>query len=366
MPTAPARLALTPLAVALPAATGEDWQPPKTLRLVPAGEFRARDGRPEGVDGWRLDAALAARAIEFARAQADDAVIDYEHQTLYAAANGQPAPAAGWWSAAGMQWRDGPEAGLYATDLRWTPRAEAMLRAGEYRYFSPVIAWDRRSGDVQAVVMGALTNYPGLDGLTDLSAAALSARFTLPTLTEDASVDLVALRKALALPDDADEAAILAAIADLMARAEGMEAEAATLKTQVATLTAAADPTQWVPLAVHQEAIAALRALSAQTTAGELDRLIQEGLSAGKIPGQATADWLRAQGLDGAKRWLADAPVLVALTKTQPHAGADQHALDAFTDALKAEFGSREAWEAYTQAQAAGRVRIANTLTTED
>jgi phage I-like protein len=304
-----------------------------------------------------MTAELGERAIAFAQGQADDPVIDYEHQTLNAAANGQPAPAAGWWSAAGMAWRDGPEPGLYATDLTWTPRAEQMLRDREYRYFSPVIAWDRRTGDVQAVIMGALTNRAGLDGLTDLSAAALNALaagLTFPTLPE-MPVDLTALRKTLALPDTATQAEIEARITALVAG--GDQVAALTSEVEALKLRTAPDLSQYVPRAVHEESVTALRALATQSSAGELDRLIADGLTAGKIPGQATADWLRAQGIDGAKRWLKEAPVIAALTATQPTQGA-AGAPDTFTDALKEEFGSREAWEAYTKANAAGLVKI--------
>jgi phage I-like protein len=80
-------------------------------------------------------------------------VIDYEHQTLNAATNGQPAPAAAWFST--LEWRDGD--GLYATDVQWTERAAAMVAAGEYRFLSPVFCFDNH-GNVKALLHAALTN----------------------------------------------------------------------------------------------------------------------------------------------------------------------------------------------------------------
>jgi phage I-like protein len=353
-------LALAALSVDL-GASADDRDPPTALRLVPAGEFRARDGRPEGLAAWAITAASAADAIRYARAQRDDAVIDYEHQTLHAVANGQPAPAAGWWSAAGMEYRDLPAeqgGGLWATDLRWTPRAAEMIRAGEYRYFSPVIAWDKRTGIVHAVPLGALTNRAAVDGLTDLSAlSALAAGLDLTP--PETPMDLDSLRQLLGLAADADEAAVTAAIAALKAR----EAAAASAQSRIDALSAelaelrSAAAGDSVPAAVYAETLTALRSLQRTGSAAELDRLLQEGLADGRIPGAHTAQMLRAQGLDACRAWLADAQPIAALTQTQPQPQG-QADTGTFTDALKAEFGTREAWEAFTKAEAAGLVKI--------
>ncbi len=94
---------------------------PTTIRLLPAGRFKAKDGRPAGLpDGWHLDDASAAQVIASAQAQQDQFLIDYEHQTLYSEDNGAKAPAAGWFSA--LEWRPGD--GLYATDVAWTDYAQ--------------------------------------------------------------------------------------------------------------------------------------------------------------------------------------------------------------------------------------------------
>lgn len=325
-PTA-SRLAVAQLSVALPpAAEGDDRAPPSELRLVPAGQFRARDGRPQGLPHWTLTAEGAAAILSAATAQADDFVIDYEHQTLRSVENGKPAPAAGWWPASGMEWRaEGDEPGLYATGLRWTARAREAIASGEYRYFSPVIAWDEGTGAVRGVLMGALTNYAGLDGLTDLSAAALSLLGDrLPIDHQEPPMDLAALRKLLALPEDADEAAILAAVTALTAE-RAQSAERVTQLTADLTAARAAtapDPSQYIPRAVHEETVAALRALGASAQTSELERLITDGLSSGQIPGQRTAEWLRAQGLEVARAYLDEAPRIAALSGTQVPAGA--------------------------------------------
>jgi len=139
----------------------------KAIRLLPYGVFRANDGRPAGLEGWELSASNAATIIRAADAQTNDFVIDYENQTLQAAKNGQPSPAAGWFKR--LEWREGD--GLYALDVRWTPRASAMIISGEYRYVSPVFNFDKNTGAVTKLISVAITNTPALDGLTDIAAA---------------------------------------------------------------------------------------------------------------------------------------------------------------------------------------------------
>lgn len=334
-----ATLALGDASVAVSACVGElrrseDGKAPTEIMLAPAGKFRARDGRPGTempFDDWFLDAAAAQAIIARANAAQGDYVIDYEHQTLLAEENGLPAPAAGWFKR--LEWREGQ--GLYAVGVRWTAKASAMIEAGEYRYISPVIWSNKKTGTVVAIEMAALTNYPAIDGHSDLAARA-AARFSLqhpnqPT-PEDSTVDREELIKLLGLAADASDDAIAAALkaatqaqTDLAALRTELElkddkddAKAAitALKTK-ASATAEPDLSQYVPKEVHEETRAQLTALKGQGETAELERLIKEGLDDGRIAGKATADWLRKQGLTALKAHLDDAPSLAALKGTQ-------------------------------------------------
>lgn len=142
-----------------------------SVRILPAGRFRAKDGRPsnlgQGLSDWYLDAALAAQVIERFSAIKGAHVIDYEHQTLNKEKNGQPAPAAGWFS--GLEWKEGQ--GLFMHGLTWTDKARAMLTSQEYRHLSPVFRFDPSTGAVTSIHSVALTNDPALVGLVDLAAA---------------------------------------------------------------------------------------------------------------------------------------------------------------------------------------------------
>lgn len=133
------------------------------LQVTPAQDFTPADGRALEVPAWRINSTIAARVIA-AFSSEQPAVIDYEHQTLHKEKNGQPAPAAGWMHA--LRWIEGK--GLHAL-AELTERAKEQIKAGEYRYFSPVIQYSTRTGEVTRLLMGALTNNPAIHGMAAIS-----------------------------------------------------------------------------------------------------------------------------------------------------------------------------------------------------
>ncbi|WP_157772238.1 phage protease [Zobellella denitrificans] len=137
-------------------------------QLLPAGRFKARDGRPFDVPGghWQLDGDIAAGLIARAQALGQDLLIDYEHQTLHAAKNGKPAPAAGWFNGAEIQWRE--DQGLFIKP-RWTERAQGFIERHEYRFLSAVFPYDD-TGRPLELRMAAITNDPGVVGMASLPA----------------------------------------------------------------------------------------------------------------------------------------------------------------------------------------------------
>lgn len=135
-----------------------------TFRIIPAGAFKANDGRPGNGASWLLTPAIAQAMIQAANTAANDYPIDYEHQTLQAAKNGVPAPAAGWFKR--LEWRTD---GLYVTDARWTVRAKEMIDRLEYRFISPVFTFNTSTFALLKLHSIALTNTPALPDLTDLA-----------------------------------------------------------------------------------------------------------------------------------------------------------------------------------------------------
>lgn len=326
-------------ALSLPLAT-DAGAGPSPVVLIPDGQFAASDGRPPGLPGWRLDGDIAARLIRRVQGRKTKLVVNYEH----AEPSGAPLPAAGWIDPASLAYV--PGTGLTA-QVDWLPKARDMLAQGEYAYLSPVIRYDATSGAVLDLLLAGLTNTPALDVLPALSAR---LRLVAADLEDDPAssqppevppmpLDLAKLREALGLAADADPDAILtqatalsAASADLTAKLTALEADKAALGTQVAALSAQAsqpgaapDPSQYVPKAVYDEAVAKLRSLAVTNDAAELDRLLQQGLSSGQIVGQAQADWLKGQGIAALRAYLDGAPAVAALTRTQTQ-GQDRSA----------------------------------------
>lgn len=281
---------LAALAANLPSAA------PDAFRLLPLGSFRAVDGRPEKLDAWVLTADDAQKIAADLAALNRDLPIDYEHQILEAKRNGQPAPAAGWIKRVGVR-AEGDAPGLWAEEVVWTERARQMIAAGEYRYISPVFRFDPKTGRITALLMAALTNHPGLDGLTDLQ-----------PLTEDTPMpdSIAALREALGNPDPAIDPAA-AAVEALKAK----DAEIARLKKEVEAVQAAA-----VPMSEHAKLQAELAALSARVEADERARLIEAGLADGRIL-PAQKDYWSQQPIAALKAWLEVAQPVAALTGQQ-------------------------------------------------
>lgn len=288
-------------------------------RLIPAGTFDAPRGALSGGGPWLLDAALAQRIIAAAAARSTDIVIDYEHQTLLAEQNGKPAPAAGWIDRASLEYRDD---GLYGR-VDWKAGAQAAIDADEYRYLSPVFPYDPSNGHVLDLLHVGLTNNPAIDTAIPALAAARLGSGAYDTTQEEDTVDREQLIKLLDLSSDATDEQITAAITALKQTADDAEQAVAAAKDESTQAIAAAkaggkpDMSQYVPIGVYQEAQGQIAALRSSGNTAELDKLLDDGLKDGRIPGKATADWLKPQGIAACKAYLAGATPIAALRGNQ-------------------------------------------------
>ncbi len=322
-------------------------------RLMPAGTFHAPRGAAEGTGPWHLTAEAAQAIIRLAAARSTDIAIDYEHQTLYAEKNGQPAPAAGWVDPRSLEFRDD---GLYG-GIAWTAKARAAITPGpngepaEYLYLSPVFPYDANGVPLDLLHL-ALTNTPAIDeGAAQLAAARMAITHDV---TNDAQeIDTVKreqLIQTLGLAAEATDEQIDTAIAALKAAQADAEAfrqalgakddakpEDAVAALKATSASAPVDMSQYVPKAAHEEALAVLRTGVVANEKAEMERLIKEGLDDGKIFGPAYADHLRAQGLAALKAHLDGAPSIAALKTTQtqgkPPEGAETKGDGELTDA---------------------------------
>ncbi|MCP5246060.1 MAG: phage protease [Burkholderiales bacterium] len=304
--------------------------PGNEIQLFPAGEFRASDGRPRDVPAWVINAEIATSIIADFESRENLTVIDFEHQTLMIAQNGQPAPASGWFGK--LEWR---ESGLFAVDVEWTERASGMIASGEYRYISPVFTYDKKTGAVKKILHAALTNNPALDGM-DAVAATKFSHLIDETNKESLSMDklLEDLRWMLNLPVTATQDEIAAELQKALDQIKATDA-AATAATdfsivalvksqadQIAALTAAAtnpDPTRFAPVSMVKDLQDQVAVLTAANLDREIDEVVQAALTAGKLlPTQEI--WARQHGkenLVSLKQFIENAQPVAALTGSQ-------------------------------------------------
>ena len=292
---------------ALSSAQGE---PVGEFLLIPFGDVAVE--RPVAGENFVFTATHAESAQRWFQQMGRKLAIDYEHQS-FDRLNTRPdglRPAAGW--IGGLDVRDD---GLWATDVTWTERAAELLRAGEYRYFSPVIVWtDEDHTDVSALGPVALTNDPAMHGVRPLAAS----------------------RQPWESPDEesAEPEPTIASV--LVARAELNAAQAE------------------------------IECLRKQLRMEEADAFVERGLRLGKILDSTSMDW-RADYLrdaEAAEQRLSRAPVLlppgrvVTLDRRGdvgrlPHGGAGTGRDGRPADAACV---TAEDLAAYEQAVAAGRV----------
>lgn len=309
----------------------------RRVQYFPAGEFRSGDIRPEDVPAWRIDAASAAKVIERFKARRKPLVVDYEHQTIHKEQNGQPAPAAGWPKS--MEWVEGE--GLFGM-VEMTARAAAAIDGKEYLYFSPVFAYSKVDGTVLEVLMGAITNDPGIQGMQPLSLMAAATAAFLPSLdlSQEPSVNplLKALLASLGLPETTTEDAAVAAL-NALGPLQALQARAATAVAACTALslpqdatadavTAACtglrtagtpDPAKYVSVSVVEELKTSVAALSAQSLARQVDDLVNPALADGRLL-PAQEKWARELGASNVAAltsYLQTAQPIAALKGTQ-------------------------------------------------
>lgn len=316
-PTAPLPVAIAVMSIELPARIDST----AALKLLPCGPFRAIDGRPNDVAAWMMNAAIAQALITRAQQSPVRTVIDYEHQTLLAEKNGQPAPAAGWFKQ--LEWREGD--GLYAVDVEWTARASSMITASEYRYLSPVFTYDKQTGAVQTLLHVALTNHPALDSLGEVRLAALS-RMPQQAQQETTILELSELLALLGLPAGSDPETVKTAIAALK--------QAATTTAPAVALNTSPDPAQFVPLSVMHDMQTQMAALSAKIVERDVDQIVTAALADARLL-PAQEKWARDLGrtnLAALQSYLNTAQPIAALNAQQTQSASVSHSATTITD----------------------------------
>ena len=140
--------------------------------IVPYGEWQ---GHSAGAQKYGPDEAakIVERFNALVKSSGNPVQIDYDHQSLDADRKNGPVPAAGF-----IHELVAEDDGIYGM-VEWTDRATDLIKAGEYRYLSPVIASglpDPVTGEEIEIELfnAAVTNQPFMhDRMQRLAASAI-------------------------------------------------------------------------------------------------------------------------------------------------------------------------------------------------
>ena len=258
--------------------------PPEWIELIPAGEFKGRDGRGP----FRLtkpDRVIAAtRALQMEAGLP----IDYDHATDFGAPEGRPAPAAGW--ICGFAERGGALWGK----VEWTAHGADAVATREYRYISPVFEY-AENGEVVRLLRAALTNNPNLL-LTAISARngkrpTESKRGNRRARQEDSEYmdEFVSeVRKLLGLTDESTPEEILAALAELAKESKAKKVKAGsgsshTPLEEIQSAVAGADAARYVPVAEFEEVLTELNRLQAARHREQAEKAVENAMKEGRL-----------------------------------------------------------------------------------
>lgn len=298
--------------------------PPEWIELLPAGQFKGRDGRGP----FKLDDPQGVIRATLALQMKAGIPIDYDHATDLAAPQGRPAPAAGWIKE--LQVRSGAIWGK----VEWTRHGAAAVATREYRYVSPVFEYSN-DGEVMRLLRAALTNNPNLY----MTAISARAPLSMPIGKSDAKPSgeenemetlLAQLREILGLDESAGAEEALEAIRTLQAAAahddddndDGNEGAAGDDDDAIAPHAPAnsgahagdADPARYVPISQFQSTLTELNSLRAARARERAEHAVNEAMRAGKlIPAQR--EWAIAYcqaDYKGFTKFIARQPALFA------------------------------------------------------
>ncbi|MER8255740.1 phage protease [Acinetobacter nosocomialis] len=303
------------------------------LVLVPEGTFRGVDGRPFDAPHWELTPERGQQIVAALNQRQVDMVIDYEHATLKAKETGEPAPASGWLKAASFSYVKG--VGICSTKFEWLDRAKNYIKSEEYKYLSPVLFYTK-TGEVVGLHSVALTNTPNLDNLPEARLAALAQDYFTQNSPQDSEMDelLEQLRWMLNLPLSATPEEVQAELNKLLTQIKDKTGVAVAANGQhlfnaidaidqiklAANSQTQVDMTQFVPMAVYQEAIAQASNAVVAAQEKEVEELITAACSDGRLTGKATIKYYKDQAKtnpEHVKTLLEGLPKIAALTQRQ-------------------------------------------------
>lgn len=241
---------------------GDKKTAPEWMQIFPAGpELATVDGRafkisdPQALVD-RVNAAHNGKPI----------LVDYDHLSSFNPEDNGNSEASGWIEE--LEVRDGE---IWARVV-WTVRAAQKIADLEYRFVSPEFLVNKKTGEVASLSAVGLVNRPAFQ------MKALARSNSNKKLTGEKTM-FKAIAKALGLPEDADETAILAAIGKNIT---DHKAELAAVQTpSMNKFVPRADYN--VVLARAEAAEGDVKAATDATRKAEVETMIASAVKAGKI-----------------------------------------------------------------------------------
>ncbi|QQQ17755.1 hypothetical protein JIP62_10465 [Brevundimonas vitis] len=285
-------------------ALNDEGDAPDWIELIPAGfDVIGRDGRawinpsPEQVVA---DTPVASHPMP----------LDWEHSTEVRAPLGLDAPAAGWIEELMVR-----EGGSIWGRVNWTVRGRAAVQGKppEYRFVSPVFAFDKLTGVIRRLLSVALTNTPNLL-LTALNRQSDGVGTDQPHREPPEKTLSIATQ--------------LAAVLGLAATATEAEIVTAVTEAKAANRPGSVDLTSYAPRADLTAAInraetaeAALKARDAAEHEKAIETAISAAQDAGKITPDSADDY-RAMcrvegGLERFNQLVPKLPVIVGAAESR-------------------------------------------------
>ncbi|MFV3367554.1 phage protease [Pseudomonas sp. NY15435] len=303
---------------------------PEWVEVLPPGpNVTGRDGRK-----WTYDANQVI-AETVAHTQGADLPFDYEHATELKAPKGEKAEASGW----AREYRIN-ERGALEARVEWTKEARNAIEARQYRYISPVFAYDDRTGHIYRFSSFGLVNKPNLvtKALNSEQAPSLSQQ------PEESDMALAAILAALGLPETATEEEAVAAINKLLEDKKVALQTAANSETRVPSLDLYVPRQDYNNL--EKRALNAEQKLDQQAKtqlATAINAEIEDALKAGKIT-PATKDYhlaacQEAGGLERFRQFVAAAPSVTDPVAPDGERRTEKTALNSEEQAAARQFG---------------------------
>ena len=311
--------------------TAEGNEPPKEFRL-----FRA--GANETTKGVFLFSEESQRSVMDAFSKhGAELPLDYEHKMLEWGARADDMIAAGWFL---PELRNGE---LWASNVRWTPKAAAHLRNAEWRYTSPAFVTGE-DGRILELINTAITNLPATHGLDALVAAA--ARFlsrnpqdeqptrtnqTNPASPEKGTPKMKNILIALGLSESASEADAIVALSRLR---DGTAQDKQAI-TQVLSIAETKTVEEAIgKVAAYRDEAAKVGKLSARVTElesglrrKEVEAIVGEKVTAGYLT-PANRDFAITLGMESPKAFDAYLATLSAQVIVNTNGGKDKPAVE--------------------------------------